>query len=116
MEPVLIKAKQESDYARKVNIKMDDIAKEFTEAKDKIEVLQRQVVAIEDLNKAVSKMSNDTVSFQQNMESQLRSNKMIIDNHKHEIQRVVREHEADTYKVERVNQVATKVENQFQSV
>lgn len=41
MEPVLIKAKQESDYARKVNIKMDDIAKEFTEAKDKIEVLQR---------------------------------------------------------------------------
>ena len=41
MEPVLIKAKMESDYARKVNIKIDDVGKEFLETKDKIEILQR---------------------------------------------------------------------------
>ena len=30
MEPVLYKAKQESDYAKRVNTRMDDLAKEFS--------------------------------------------------------------------------------------
>ena len=37
MEPVLEKAKQESDYARKVNHKMDSLNKEFSEQSESIE-------------------------------------------------------------------------------
>lgn len=116
MEPVLVKAKMESDYARKVNMKIDDVGKEFLETKDKIEILQRQTNAIEDINKAISKLQGDVVNFQQGMESQMRGNKTIIENHRHEIQRVVREHEADTYKVQKVNMVASKVEREFLQV
>lgn len=116
MEPVLVKAKMESDYARKVNMKIDDVGKEFLETKDKIEILQRQTNAIEDINKAISKLQGDVVNFQQGMESQMRGNKTIIENHRHEIQRVVREHEADTYKVQKVNMVASKVEKEFLQV
>lgn len=44
----------------------------------------------------------------------MRSNKTIISTQKHEIQRVIREHEADSYKVERINQVANKLEKEFE--
>lgn len=97
-------------------MKIDDVGKEFLETKDKIEILQRQTNAIEDINKAISKLQGDVVNFQQGMESQMRGNKTIIENHRHEIQRVVREHEADTYKVQKVNMVASKVEREFLQV
>ena len=51
MEPVLIKAKQESDYARKINMRMEELDKSFLEANEKIELLQRSARAADDLNK-----------------------------------------------------------------
>lgn len=116
MEPVLIKAKQESDYARKINMRMEELGKSFLEASEKIEQLQRSARASDDLNKQFAKSQGDYVNFQQHLENELRSNRSAIENHKFEIARVVREHEADSFRLERVQQVAHKVDRDFGSV
>lgn len=92
---------------------MEDLTKEFIEIKDRIEGLARSAKASDDLNKLFAKSQADFINFQQYMDSELRNNRSAIDNHKFEIQRVVREHEADSFRLERVQQVAHKVDRDF---
>jgi hypothetical protein len=59
MAPVMVSAKKESEFAKKINVKFDEISSKVSDITNQLVVLNRTTKYVEDVQKTMNKFQGD---------------------------------------------------------
>lgn len=107
LEPIMKQAKVESNYAKTVNGRLEEMGKTMKEQTDALATFRTKVNVLDDLQRAFTKFQGDFLNYQAVMETRERAFNTTLDGMRYENDKMKGEHEVDQGKIKRC-------ENQFQ--
>ena len=113
LAPVMQQAKKESDFVRKMNIKVEDIIAKVTENSNQIVSLSRTAKHVEDVQKQLHKFQGDFSNYQNVIDNTFRSTNTSIDTVRYDLGKTTRDHEADQLRIDRIAKVCEKMDRDF---
>lgn len=113
LEPIMKQAKVESNYAKTVNGRLEEMGKTMKEQTDALAGFRTKVNVLDDLQRAFTKFQGDFLNYQAVMETRERAFNTTLDGMRYDNDKMKREHEVDQGRIARTEQQFLRIQNDF---